>query len=252
MDITGYVSGITANILNQTLPNTIPPTVVGQGYIDLANLTKTNVDAVSATTLTLSGITSGLTATVTGHTANINSLSGVTTGLTATVSANTISINSLSGVTTGLTASFNSFTANTYSITQSNTLFVKDPLVSDAVKILNTIAVPSAATFTDVVQNNANIFNTTGAFTAKGMYTVYTGVSTKAFNTISFPIVRDVLNNLTFTDVINLVMIFRTVKYTATITLAQLAPYNLLTSGSTYTSFDYNWLLPEPIYLNAG
>ncbi|WP_121811018.1 hypothetical protein [Mucilaginibacter kameinonensis] len=61
MDISGYTSGITANIINQTLPFTISPATIGNAFNTLANLTKTNVESkldISGSTLFITGITS--------------------------------------------------------------------------------------------------------------------------------------------------------------------------------------------------
>lgn len=85
MDITSYVSGVTANITNQTSPKSIPASVVGNALTSLATLTKTNVESGSTLYLPISSgstilsIQTGLTATQSGLTATQNSISGVTT-----------------------------------------------------------------------------------------------------------------------------------------------------------------------------
>lgn len=59
MDITNYVSGITANITNEIIPKSIPATTVGNGFVDLATLTKTNVELLQST---VTGNTTDITA----------------------------------------------------------------------------------------------------------------------------------------------------------------------------------------------
>ncbi len=91
MDITSYVSGITANISNQTAAKSIPASTVGQGYIDLANLTKTNIESVNAlatgNTLALSGATTANTLSITNLQTSVSGLSSTVTGFTAQIAA---------------------------------------------------------------------------------------------------------------------------------------------------------------------
>lgn len=103
MDVSNYINGVIVNISGKTQPNSISPSVVGNAFIDLANMTKQNVESGVTLVNNLSGV-------VSGNTSNISNLSGVTkaiqTGLTATnvtVSANTSAIASIqSGLTSYL------------------------------------------------------------------------------------------------------------------------------------------------------
>ncbi|MCC8409909.1 SGNH/GDSL hydrolase family protein [Mucilaginibacter sp. UR6-1] len=66
MDISNFVSGVTANISNKTEPKSIPASTVGAAFSELANLTKTAVEAKFdfASGATLITQISGVTASV--------------------------------------------------------------------------------------------------------------------------------------------------------------------------------------------
>jgi lysophospholipase L1-like esterase len=116
MDIVSFNSGVTVNIRNKTAEHSISPIDVGDAFINLANITKANVESGDTRTAALNAVVTGQTVSISANTNSINSL---TTGLTfanASISANTVSINNLNSTVAGINISSTlNFKVNTVS-----------------------------------------------------------------------------------------------------------------------------------------
>lgn len=175
MDINNFVNGVNTNISNQTAPNTISPLTVGSTIIDLANITKSNIESgdtrVTNLTNTVSGNTSNINNLQTGLTqtnTNLNGVKAITTGntvsitnLTNTVTGNTASINNLTVAVSGNTSAINvinSGLTNVLKLDSSNNLNIYNSNLGAKKLSLGNIEIEECIVYDEVyVDGNNNI-----------------------------------------------------------------------------------------------
>lgn len=97
-----------------------------------------------------------------------------------------------------------------------------------------------------------HIWSANATYTKKGIRVWYKGVTEKIVDRISIPIVRDLYTNDVFTDgIYAAIYIGGVLIKEVTITIEELAPYNLLTTSSAKADFFYDIDLDYPVRINA-
>ncbi|QEC78762.1 hypothetical protein [Mucilaginibacter ginsenosidivorax] len=150
MDITNYLSGITANITSETAPKSIPATVVGNAFTNLANLTKTAVEQkldITGSTIFLTGVTnSQVTAAIGYIPGNVNA--------TITTSKNLFNLND-SNVSLG------------HALLPGNTV----PVVNANYNTTGFIPVVAGSAYTMTYKGNIQWYNSAFGFVAESLST---------------------------------------------------------------------------------
>ena len=176
-------------------------------------------------------------------------------GTTYEYSGNLSNQSNTAGFVTGLTAIPTTFPNNGYflhfGLKMASPAYIAAATNNAATIASLTYLDPTNYTYTPLTFNTASVINS-GSVKRKAVWQVLYGVTTKNINTIRVPLVQDFIDGTKFTDAVTIKVIHNTNIYTTVVTLAQLAPYNLLTITSPITSFDYDFILPTPFLLLAG
>jgi hypothetical protein len=142
---------------------------------------------------------------------------------------------------------------NTYSLATVNAYLEKLPALAGAVDALS-LADPAALATFPVVASGADIVYQPGAtYAQRGLGMFLKGKTRKAFNVITLPLVRNLVDNVSFTGGITVKVFLRNdVAITKVIPFSELAYYNTLGRTDPAEKFDYNLVLDAPLVINPN